>query len=103
MRIGNQAALQELAERINQADAVVIGGGSGLSSAAGYDHYHWSPALRRHWLPFANSMTSPPRWLDSTIAFPTMGNSGGITANICASCGKPYRAALFGPTGACCG
>ena len=32
MRIGNQAALQELAERINQADAVVIGGGSGLSS-----------------------------------------------------------------------
>ena len=36
MRIGNQAALQKLAERINQADAVVIGGGSGLSSAAGY-------------------------------------------------------------------
>ena len=40
MRVGNQAALQELAERIDQADAVVIGGGSGLSSAAGYDHYH---------------------------------------------------------------
>ena len=39
MRVGNQAALQELAERIDQADAVVIGGGSGLSSAAGYDHY----------------------------------------------------------------
>ena len=31
MRVGNQAALQELAERIAQADAVVIGGGSGLS------------------------------------------------------------------------
>ena len=45
MRIGNQAALQELAERINQADAVVIGGGSGLSSAAGNDHYQWSPSL----------------------------------------------------------
>ena len=42
---GNQAVLQELAERIDQADAIVIGGGSGLSSAAGYDHYHWSPAL----------------------------------------------------------
>ena len=40
MRIGNQAALQELAERIDQADAVVIGGGSGLSSAAGYDLIH---------------------------------------------------------------
>ena len=34
MRIGNQAALHELAERIDQADAVVIGGVSGLSSAA---------------------------------------------------------------------
>ena len=45
MRDGNQAKLRELAERIDQADAVVIGGGSGLSSAAGYDHYHWSPAL----------------------------------------------------------
>lgn len=42
---GNQAVLQELAERIDQADAIVIGGGSGLSSAAGYDHYHWSPSL----------------------------------------------------------
>ena len=39
MRVGNQTVLQELAERIDQADAVVIGGGSGLSSAAGYDHY----------------------------------------------------------------
>jgi hypothetical protein len=82
MRIGNQAVLQELAERIDQADAVVIGGGSGLSSAAGYDHYHWSRHFRRHWLPFANSMALPLRWLDSTIAFPAMGNSGGITVNI---------------------
>ncbi len=29
-----------LIEKIMQADAIVIGGGSGLSSAAGYDHYH---------------------------------------------------------------
>lgn len=30
-----QAAIRELAERIDRADAIVIGGGSGLSSAAG--------------------------------------------------------------------
>ena len=77
MRDGNQAKLRELAERIDQADAVVIGGGS-----IGPRHF------RRHWLPFANSMDSPPRWLDSTIAFLAMGNSGGITANIYALCGK---------------
>ena len=34
-----------LLEKIDQADAIVIGGGSGMSSAAGYDHYHWSSAL----------------------------------------------------------
>ena len=34
-----------LAEKIHQADAVLIGGGSGLSSAAGYNHYHWLPYM----------------------------------------------------------
>ena len=61
MRGANQATLQELAERIDQADAVVIGGGSGLSSAAGYDHYHWSPALSEALAPFREQygFTSP--------------------------------------------
>ena len=58
---GSQAAIQELAERIGQADAIVIGGGSGLSSAAGYDHYHWSPALSEALAPFREryGFTSP--------------------------------------------
>ena len=47
MRVGNQAALQELAERIAQADAVVIGGGSGLSSAAGF--YHCFSSYGEQW------------------------------------------------------
>jgi hypothetical protein len=39
----------------------VIGGGSGLSSAAGYDHYHWSPALSEALAPFREQygFTSP--------------------------------------------
>ena len=45
MNVGTQAALQELAERIDQADAVVIGGGSGLSSAAGYDPVSYTHLL----------------------------------------------------------
>ena len=36
-----------LAEKIHQADAVLIGGGSGLSSAAGYNHYHWLPYMEK--------------------------------------------------------
>ena len=58
---GSPAAIQELSERIAQADAIVIGGGSGLSSAAGYDHYHWSPALSKALAPFREhyGFTSP--------------------------------------------
>ena len=46
MDSGMSDAKKLLTEKLMQADAIVIGGGSGLSSAAGYDHYHWSPALR---------------------------------------------------------
>ena len=61
MRGSSQAAVRELAERIGQADAIVIGGGSGLSSAAGYDHYHWSPAILEALAPFREQygFTSP--------------------------------------------
>lgn len=38
-------ALDELAFRLRDADAILVGIGSGLSSAAGYDHYHWRGAL----------------------------------------------------------
>ena len=56
-----QTASDELTERIAKADAIVIGGGSGLSSAAGYDHYHWSPALTEALAPFRDyyGFTSP--------------------------------------------
>ena len=37
--------VSSLAEKIRQADAVLIGCGSGLSSAAGYNHYHWLPYM----------------------------------------------------------
>ena len=32
--------LKILSEKIQMADAIVVGGGSGISSAAGYNHYH---------------------------------------------------------------
>ena len=41
-----EAWVSKLAQEIQQADAILIGGGSGLSSAAGYNHYHWSDALK---------------------------------------------------------
>ena len=89
MRDGNQAKLRELAERIDQADAVVIGGGSGLSSAAGYDHYHWSPALSEALAPFHEQYGFTSPLAGFYHCFSSYGNSGGITANIYALCGKP--------------
>ena len=40
--------IEYLAELIQQADAIVVGAGSGLSSAAGYNHYHWMPAIESY-------------------------------------------------------
>ena len=36
----NQDKIKNVAELIRQADAVLVGAGSGMSSAAGYNHYH---------------------------------------------------------------
>lgn len=55
------AAVAKLARWIEGADAVLVGGGSGLSSAAGYNHYRWSPyfakTLGRFWKKYR--FTSP--------------------------------------------
>ena len=40
LSIKQEEKIQRLIEKINAADAIVIGGGSGMSSAAGYNHYH---------------------------------------------------------------
>ena len=40
--------IEQLASVIQNADAVVVGCGSGLSSAAGYNHYHWMPYFQEY-------------------------------------------------------
>lgn len=40
--------IESLVRLITDAGAVVVGAGSGLSSAAGFNHYHWAPALETH-------------------------------------------------------
>ena len=92
MDSGMSDAKKLLTEKIMQADAIVIGGGSGLSSAAGYDHYHWSPALRESCS--GSIMGSVLRWMDFIIVSPAMKNSGDITASISALCGMRLRAGL---------
>lgn len=53
--------IEYLAELIQQADAIVVGAGSGLSSAAGYNHYHWMPAIESYLQEFKEyyQFTSP--------------------------------------------
>ena len=83
-----QAALGELTERISKADAIVIGGGSGLSSTAGYDGLlRW----QKHWLHSGIIMDLLLRWLDSTTVFPTMGSSGVTTVSTFVLCGMHLR------------
>ncbi len=39
--------LEKLKKWVRDADAIIVGAGSGLSSAAGYNHYHWRSALEK--------------------------------------------------------
>ena len=53
--------LEELLSLMEGADAILIGGGSGLSSSCGYDHYRWSPWFEERLAPFIEhyGFTSP--------------------------------------------
>lgn len=44
--------IEILMNKINTADAIVIGGGSGLSSAAGYNHYHSKDIIKNKFKEF---------------------------------------------------
>lgn len=44
--------IEILINKINTADAIVVGGGSGLSSAAGYNHYHSKEIIEKKFKEF---------------------------------------------------
>lgn len=46
--------IEILLDKIYNADAIVIGGGSGLSSAAGYNHYHSEQIIENNFKEFEN-------------------------------------------------
>lgn len=103
MRVANQATLQELAERIDQADAVVIGGGSGLSNAAGYrplplvsGTFGGIGSLSRTvWLYLSAGWILP-------LLFQLWGTVGVLQSIYPLHVGSPYGAALSGSANACC-
>lgn len=45
-------SMEAVAEQIRQADAVLVGAGSGLSSAAGYNHYHHNAVFEAYFHDF---------------------------------------------------
>lgn len=57
----DQQKLDFLRQKIDEADAILVGAGSGLSSACGYNHYHWSPWFEKRLAPFVEryGFTSP--------------------------------------------
>lgn len=69
--------VEQLAQRIRQADAVLIGGGSGLSSAAGYDHYHWSGILAERLAPFREYYGFPSPFAGFYHCFSSYGEQWG--------------------------
>ena len=51
----NENPICTIADLIRQADAVLVGAGSGLSSAAGYNHYHNDQNYQTHFGDFEDT------------------------------------------------
>lgn len=51
----NESPNQTVADLIQRADAVLVGAGSGLSSAAGYNHYHNNQNFQTHFGDFEDA------------------------------------------------
>lgn len=47
--------IQTVADLMRQAEAILVGAGSGLSSAAGYNHYHHNQIFQTHFGDFENA------------------------------------------------
>ena len=47
-----EASIRTTAELIRHADAVLVGSGSGLSSAVGYNHYHHNTVFQKNFHDF---------------------------------------------------
>lgn len=47
--------IQTVADLMRQAEAILVGAGSGLSSAAGYNHYHHDQIFQTHFGDFENA------------------------------------------------
>lgn len=102
MRVETKRRFRNLLKCIDQADAVVIGGGSACQARLDYDHYHWSQ-LSEALAPFANSMALPlsAGWIHH--CFSSYGEQWGYYSQYIRFMWEAYWAALSGPAGACCG
>ena len=54
MELSYKEKLEAILEKIEEADAVVIGGASGMSAACGFDYYNHSPFFEQYFSDFGD-------------------------------------------------
>ena len=74
----NSDTIKNVAELIRQADAVLVGAGSGMSSAAGYNHYHYiTMKCSKSTLKILNRFTESETFFRDFIMFTQSQSSNG--------------------------
>ena len=62
MELSYKEKLEAILEKIEEADAVVIGGASGMSAACGFDYYNHSPFFEQYFSDFGDIYNEPSCW-----------------------------------------
>lgn len=70
-------SIRTTTELLQQADAVLVGAGSGLSSAAGYNHYHHNTVFEENFHDFEKAYGIQSLFQGS-ITFTQSRNSSGV-------------------------
>ena len=70
-------SIRTTTELLRQADAVLVGAGSGLSSAAGYNHYHHNTVFEENFHDFEKAYGIQV-FFRGSITFTQSRNSSGV-------------------------
>lgn len=95
MSAATKIELDYLAKWLQQADAIVVREGSDFSSTAGYNHYHWTPAMELYLWEFKEYYHFLSPFVGFYCCYSSSEQQWAYYANISIHVASAHRPAIF--------